>query len=767
MPSSKGTSRRTGPNRWGMSRAMSWADRVRRAQALLPLGVAVGFFFVASLIIIKGGPPFPYRLGQTVSGKQIVARVPVLDPEKLRNLRRVAELNAENHYALNEAMLKGVEAALTNLREKAAANETLEALRAELAKQNQKWDLDENAFAALRKLATEKEATGFKELMTRMMAAARAEPLVRQLSLEDRSPTSAAQIAILRGHDTPTIARDRLKYVTNSEHVQSVINTVVKRAPSALQDALAAKWREVLQPGPDPREYVPIYEFDKKATDEAIKAARDRVVLERAAKPAGAPICEPGILIERDLEALRIEHREYLEALDAQEGFWTLSLRRGMGLGGIVLLVTIGLCLYVWWYGAESARGPRQLLASAVTMLLMLLLVRLGALANWPPELAVVPVVMTGAILTIAFDQRFAFAVTSGLAILAILAIGGDFGLLLVLMTSMGVTVFTLEEIRTRSKVLDVGGLTAVAAFVVSACVGLIEGQTSQFAGQCALTAAASGLAAGFLIFGILPLIERVFDVTTALTLLEWGSMHQPLLRRLREEAPGTYSHSQTLGDMAERAAEAIGANGLLARTGAYFHDVGKIVKPNYFVENYEMKVDQHKNLQPTMSTLIIVGHVRDGLDLASQYGVPRLLRSFIAEHHGTTLVEYFYREAATRQTAEGNPEPSESEFRYPGPKPQSKETAILMLCDSVEGAVRAYQERTAGRIEATVHQIAMKRLMDGQLDECNMTLKDLRRVEDSLTRSLISVYHGRIAYPKGKRAEGEAFKAKEAGSAG
>jgi putative nucleotidyltransferase with HDIG domain len=297
--------------------------------------------------------------------------------------------------------------------------------------------------------------------------------------------------------------------------------------------------------------------------------------------------------------------------------------------------------------------------------------------------------------------------------------------------------------------------------------VELLAGQTLQFTGQYALTAAASGLAAGFIIFGILPLIERIFDVTTALTLLEWGTIHQPLLRRLREEAPGTYSHSQTLGDIGESAAEAIGADGLLTRTGAYYHDVGKMVKPSYFVENYEMRVDHHKKLQPTMSMLIIVGHVRDGLDLARQYGVPRSLRSFIGEHHGTTLVEYFYHEAAARQSAEGKREPAESEFRYPGPKPQSKETAILMLSDAVEGAVRALSEPTAGRVESTVHQIAMKRLMDGQLDECHMTLKDLRGVEDSLTRSLIAIYHGRIAYPKDKGGADEALEAKEAGSAG
>jgi len=762
MPATKVKSRKSESSRRGSSRAGSWLERARSFQALLSLGLGVAFLVVSCLIIIPGGEPFTYRVGQAIWGRQIVARVPIPDQEKLRSLRDIAESDTENWHILNEAVLKSMQAALTNLREKASANETLGALTDALGKQQQ-WALDETGFKALRKLAPDQ----FNKLVEGMIQAAKDEPLVRQLSRRDRFPFPAAKTAILQGHRLREMSNARLKYVSNPTDVQSVAMAVVIGFPAPLREALDAKWREALQPDPESRVFVPIYEFDKKATDKAIEAAREKVHWERAAKPEGTPIFEPGIIHERDLEVLGLEHRAYLKALGDQEGVWTPSLRRALGLSGIVLLVTLGLGLYAWWYDRDFVGNPRQVLSVSGVMLTMLLLTRLASVAGWPPELAVVPVVMTGAILTIAYRQRFAFGAAGSLSILVTVVIGGGFALLLTLLAAMSVTVFTLKEIRTRSKVLDVGGLTAVAAFVASACTGLLQGQTPPFIGQCALTAAAAGLAAGFIIFGILPLIEKIFDVTTALTLLEWGSNHQPLLRLLREEAPGTHSHSQTLADIAESAAEAIGADGLLARTGAYYHDVGKIVKPNYFVENYEMRVDQHKRLQPTMSMLIIVGHVRDGLDLARQYGLPRMVRSFIAEHHGTTLVEYFYHEAAARQTAEGHRGPSETEFRYPGPKPQSKETAILMLCDGVEGAVRALREPTAGRIESTVHQIAMKRLMDGQLDACNMTLQDLRRVEDSLTRGLIAIYHGRIAYPKEKAADDEELKPKEAGTAG
>ncbi|MBN1345239.1 MAG: HDIG domain-containing protein [Phycisphaerae bacterium] len=745
-------SKRGEASRWGPGRAPSWAQRIRAAKGLLGLGVAVGFFVLASVIIIQGGEPFPYRLGQTLSGEQIVARVPVPDPQKLRSLQEVEELNTANYYVLNEALLKGIEAAMRNLREKASANETLKALTQELAKQKQSWTLDEQSFKALREMADETGAKKFNDGVKQMLAVAKAEPLVRQLGREDRWPPSAAQYVFLQGHSPSAVSNDRLKYVSNSEHVDSVVDRLVREFPAPLRKPIAAKWREVLQPDPDARIFVPIYEFDKETTTARIKEARTQVSWERAAKPAGSPICEPNVIDEADIESLRLEHAAFMKELDEpNSAFRPLYWQRAVGIAGIVLFITIGLSIYAWWFGAIPVKEPRLLLDFAGVMLVMLLLARLGAMAGWPQELAVVPVAMAGAILTIGFDQRFAFGAAGGLAGLITLAVGGDFGLMLILIASMGVIVANLGDIRTRGKVLDAGGMTAIAAFLLAVCVNLLDQQTLRFTGQLALTAAASGLAAGFLVFGILPLIERIFGVTTALTLLEWGSMHQPLLRRLREEAPGTYSHSQTLGDMAERAADAIGADGLLARTGAYYHDVGKIIKPNYFVENYEMRVDQHKKLQPTMSMLIIVGHVRDGMELARQYALPRVLTNFIAEHHGTTLVEYFYHEATARQTADGKPGPSETEFRYPGPKPQSKESAILMLCDAVEGAIRAMAEPTAGRIESTVHQIAMKRLMDGQLDECNMTLKDLRRVEDSLTRSLITIYHGRIAYPKAK----------------
>jgi putative nucleotidyltransferase with HDIG domain len=253
---------------------------------------------------------------------------------------------------------------------------------------------------------------------------------------------------------------------------------------------------------------------------------------------------------------------------------------------------------------------------------------------------------------------------------------------------------------------------------------------------------------AGFLMTGLLPFIERSFGVLTDLSLLEVGDAAHPLLQELVRRAPGTYNHSINVASLGEAAAEAIGARGLLVRVGAYFHDVGKMLKPAYFVEN-QGDQNRHEALVPAMSTLIIIAHVKEGAELARQYNLPQPIIDLIAEHHGTTLVEYFYRRAAERsQTDPNGGEVDEQTFRYPGPRPSTRESAVMMLADAAESASRTLTEPTPARIAGLVHDIAMKRLLDGQFDECGLTLEELELIEQSLVKSLTAVYHGRVKYP-------------------
>jgi len=262
------------------------------------------------------------------------------------------------------------------------------------------------------------------------------------------------------------------------------------------------------------------------------------------------------------------------------------------------------------------------------------------------------------------------------------------------------------------------------------------------------------GLMAGFFMGGSLPFLENAFGIVTGISLLELGDNTHPLLQELVRRAPGTHNHSITVGAIAEAAAERIGANGLLVRIGAYFHDIGKMLKPHYFVENQVGSSNRHANLAPAMSTLIIIGHVKDGVDLGRQHHLPERIIDLIEQHHGTTLVEYFYHEANRRS---GNdPDAAvvqESAFRYPGPKPQTKEAGILMMSDCVESASRTLSEPTPSRIEGLVAELIDKRLRDGQFDESGLTLREIAEIRDSLVKSLIGIYHGRVKYPEQRTA--------------
>jgi hypothetical protein len=255
-------------------------------------------------------------------------------------------------------------------------------------------------------------------------------------------------------------------------------------------------------------------------------------------------------------------------------------------------------------------------------------------------------------------------------------------------------------------------------------------------------------LISGALLTCLLPPLEMFFDILTERRLLELGDPSNDLLRVLRETAPGTYQHTLGVAQLASNAAEAIGANRLIAEVGSYYHDIGKIMKPEYFVENMGEDKSIHDRLRPSMSKMVIIAHVKDGIELAEEAGVPEKIVDMIPMHHGTTIVEYFYQKAR-RETAQAEDLPRETEYRYPGAKPRFPEAGILMLADMVEAIAKTEAEPNPSRFRTMVHDQILKRLLDGQLDECDLTLNDLRLVEDSFVRTLTNMYHGRIKYPE------------------
>jgi putative nucleotidyltransferase with HDIG domain len=259
--------------------------------------------------------------------------------------------------------------------------------------------------------------------------------------------------------------------------------------------------------------------------------------------------------------------------------------------------------------------------------------------------------------------------------------------------------------------------------------------------------AALSGISSALLVSALVPVIEWAFGYTTDIKLLELGSLNQPVLKRLILEAPGTYHHSFLVGNLVESAAESIGANPLLSRVAALYHDLGKLKNPLYFAENQRRGENRHDKLQPTMSALIIKAHVKDSVRIAEENGLGSELRDIIEQHHGTTLIQFFYRKALEQHEGSGAP-PGESDFRYPGPKPQTREAGLVLLADSVEAAVRSLPEKTPSRIQGMVHTIILDKFQDGQLDECDLTLRDLNQIERIFVTVLQGVHHARPEYP-------------------
>mgnify|MGYP001138511592 FL=1 len=426
----------------------------------------------------------------------------------------------------------------------------------------------------------------------------------------------------------------------------------------------------------------------------------------------------------------------------------------------IVALISLACAFYINHFQKRITTNHARALVLVGLFIILLATTKLGVLSTGQTFWATGTAVTAAVILTIAYDQRFAIGMSTFYCLFACLAVkpieSQLTGFYLFLTMSAGVTTccFCLKEIRTRIKLLQVSTLAAITVFIIAAALKFISQnlEPPEIVRDAAFHAGIT-LVVGVLIQGLLPLIEKAFRIATSMTLLDYSDANQRLLKRLHMEAPGTFSHSLLIGSIAEAAAEAIGRNGLLSRVGAYYHDIGKINKAGYFVENELGSASRHKELSPTMSYLIIVGHVKDGIEMAREYGLPSVLRQFIETHHGTTLIEHFYNEAKKQQTKNSKGKtgdtPSESEFRYPGPKPRIKEAAIVMLADTVESAVRSLSEVTPTKIEAVVHNMSMKRLQDGQFDECDMSLRELSQIEASISKTLAAHYHGRIAYPK------------------
>jgi len=376
---------------------------------------------------------------------------------------------------------------------------------------------------------------------------------------------------------------------------------------------------------------------------------------------------------------------------------------------------------------------------------------------QWLGLVYLTPLPAVAILFGVVYGQREAIAASIILAVLVALTVhlardlGGPGQALpaaVVLMTGGLVAVLATRRIRKRLKLFNVGVLVAAVHVALMVGFGLIGGtlRAGQAPPQELLWGAVNGIGSGVLLTVSLPLIELLFNVATEIRLFELSDQEQPLLRYLMALAPSTDNHSRRVAILAEAAAEAIGANSLLARVGSFYHDIGKMTKPNYFIENIPGDESPHDHMRPTMSALIIAAHTKDGVALAEEANLPRPIIDIIAQHHGTSTIEYFYNRYL--EEAGDRPGLDQDFFRYAGEKPRTKEAAIVMLADAVEAASRTLSDPLPSRIEHLVRRITTAKLLDGQLEGCGLTLSELRRIEQSFIRALCAMYHGRIDYP-------------------
>jgi putative nucleotidyltransferase with HDIG domain len=414
---------------------------------------------------------------------------------------------------------------------------------------------------------------------------------------------------------------------------------------------------------------------------------------------------------------------------------------RIFGLAIFVIAVMIIILGYMYRFAYSIYTNDLYLVLLGLITLVTLLL---GKAAHYYSDFSA-PIAAGALLVAILIDARLGVVISIALALLFGIIVEHDLRAVSTVLIGSLIGVYSVSKMAHGYSLTKTGIIIAGVNFVVIGATGFIEQLNSAQILMQGVQGIVSGIAASVITTGLLPYLENAFNITTPLKLLDLAQPNHPLLQRLLLDAPGSYHHSVLVGNLAETAAGYIHADPVTVRVGAYYHDIGKIKRPYFFVENQAGNENPHDKIAPSLSTLIVTSHIKDGVDLCREYKLPQIIIDIVQQHHGTMLVSYFYKRATENEHSECI---IEADFRYEGPRPQSKEAALIMLADACEAAVRSIGKPNKNRIEATVRKIIRERLHDGQLDECNVTLKDLNVIGDVFIRVLSSMFHTRIEYP-------------------
>jgi cyclic-di-AMP phosphodiesterase PgpH len=711
-----------------------WPDAVvhHGARALLLLGLAVAttmLFPVAPLV------DFPVLERGMVAEEDVIAEVPFSVYRSDQELARARQdaAAAEKpifvyHPAAADTMLASVEAFFTRIDSVVTAATT-----------------EDEARERVRAVMTSQAVPPSSQEVELLLDTRQRERLrrsVREAILEELPQGIALPIELEEAdsREIRLISEDRERTV----HVDSVLTMV---------DFFHRARRHVPTPAPVGFEQLhrlllvrfatPSIRPDWTATEQARERARSMVQTVRGEVLQGERIVTAR---ERVTDAEIERLRAYQAELERRGQLGDTGRRAGRTAGqflfNLITLMLFGALLF--FYRREVYGDLRHTIVLASLMLA--LVGAAAAIANYGAPVALIPIAFPALVVAALWDGRLAI----NLSLVAAILLSGQSAFLgitalLTLVTAGAVASLSVRVVRRRAQTWGFIALITGAYVLAAVALGLLRTWSLTEILVASGWGAVSALASAFTAMGFLPLLEGYTRITTDQTLLELADANRPLLRRLSREAPGTYAHSINVANLAEAAAAAIGANALLTRVGVYYHDVGKMVRPHYFIENQPGGRNPHDKLKPAMSAAVVRNHVLEGLKLAEEEKLPEAIKAFIGEHHGTQSISFFYDQAKALDP-DGDLDPRD--FEYPGPKPQSKETAILMLADSVESAARVLPDPTADNVRELVDRIVQGKIDAGQLDETPLTMRELTAIKAELTSILAGMYHQRIDYP-------------------
>lgn len=724
----------------------------------------IGFVLVAVLLLWVGTegwrPAFPYRWNSIpLTAPHARVDFEIVDEQRTTDVRSRARLNVLALYELDSKPLE----------------EVRNKLQEHLFRIQQAKEFAELDIAVWSEFLTEQQRTASTDEQSRLFQqvqdALKADPSLEAVSRSiqnslnpfferglldqvqhelDRHSVSQIRVYAKQPADAKVVNVDDVRISLVKERLKQRLAAEVRREATTfpesdvLIDFLSAWFEKQTIPS--------TLRFASEETKRAADLVESQVAPQyrkfRAGEPLisgpateGAAVWKGQPLTEAHLSLLEAEHEAFLATWT-----WPQLLNYFVARLGLFVAVFTLVGIYLWYDHAKWLIEWRHFL----TLLLLLSLAIVSAYWLWraPIRAEILPIALFAMVITILYRTQLSLLLSAALCLVMVFSMGQGLGEFVTMASVACICSFLSGNVRSRTRLIFVGLWAALAGIPTAIYVKIALGWTlSTPILWDSLWMGLQAVFAGVALTALLPFLEKIFDFQTDISLLELGVPTHPLLADLVQRAPGTYNHSISLAAIAETAANAIGANGVLVRVGAYFHDIGKVRKPEYFVENQAKGQNRHQMLLPSMSTLVIVAHVKDGAEMARQYKLPKPIIDMIEQHHGTTLVEYFYRQAKSEERRETGAV-EESDFRYPGPKPQTREAAVIMLADACESASRAMKEATPARLEGLVQDLLQKRLRDGQFDECGITLKELHIVQESLIKSLNAMHHSRISYP-------------------